>query len=137
MRQFLAASEDRLYVVSGAGRLAILDAKSGARIGELPVELLDLRLTNVQTDRVVVADKSGLIQCLREIQREWPLVHASAGEATAGPQPEEEDGLPAAPEPAPVDTGPVDPFTGAPLGAPAGTPPPTDATDNPFEPPAP
>ena len=91
IRRFVAASRKRVYCVGDAGRLMVFDAESGGRIGELPTEAFDVSLTNSLTDRVFIASSSGLIQCLHEIELEWPLVHA-AGE-DGPPQTAKEEGV--------------------------------------------
>lgn len=75
-KTFLAASQDRVYCLGDSGRLIIVDAKTGGRIGSLGTQLLDLFYTNLQTDRIYLGTKTGLLVCLRETNRVWPLVHA-------------------------------------------------------------
>jgi hypothetical protein len=74
VREVLTASENRLYCIGDTGRLLIFDANTGGRVGELSTELLDLKLVNYQTDRIFLGTTSGVIQCLREVQAEWPLI---------------------------------------------------------------
>ena len=93
--QFVAASKQRLYCLGATWKLAILDAKTGSRIATLNTDLLDLYYTNLRTDRIFVGSKTGVIQCLREAQMDWPLVHAGLEkpedeEKKPGEQPEEE-----------------------------------------------
>ena len=75
IRSYLAGSETRLYCIDLAGNLAILDAASGALIGTLPAQSLDLQVMNVQTDRILIGTNSGMLQCLRETGNYWPVVH--------------------------------------------------------------
>ena len=77
---FLAASGERLYGRTVTGQMLILDTETGARIGTLATEVLDLQIRNKLTDRVFVGTRSGLIQCLHEVQNEWPMVHVAATE---------------------------------------------------------
>jgi hypothetical protein len=111
----------------------ILDAKTGGRIASMRADLLDIFYTNLQTDRIFLADKTGLIQCLRETQMEWPLVHWFA-EVKEKERPEirqegvdEAGAKPAAKKPA---AKPDDPFGGPnPFGGGAGG---AGAKPNPF-----
>jgi hypothetical protein len=64
-----------LYCIDLAGNLAILDAASGALIGTLPAQSLDLHVMNVQTDRILIGTNTGMLQCLRETGNYWPVVH--------------------------------------------------------------
>lgn len=104
---FLGASDERVYCVGAAGRLTILDAKTGGRIGVLPFEGLDLKLRNIQTDRMFVGSKTGLIQCLHEAGNRYPIIHTGVDEDLT-PAQEVEQADPAGPA-APVGGG-DDPF---------------------------
>ena len=75
MTKVIGASKDRLYCLSDTQRLIILDQQNGSRLGSLSTELLDLPYVNKETDRIVIATSRGLLQCLREIQQELPLLH--------------------------------------------------------------
>ena len=74
-RQFLAASPTRIYAVDAINRLLTLDAKSGARIGIMPIDGLNMRLINSQSDRIYLGTKTGLLQCLRETELKQPLAY--------------------------------------------------------------
>ena len=76
MRQVVSASKDRLYCLGDTGRLTILDANTGSLIGTLATESLDVHMINHQTDRIILGSSTGLIQCLRETQNEWPIIRA-------------------------------------------------------------
>jgi hypothetical protein len=129
IERVLSASDRQLYAVDGAGRLVVLSTDTGSRIGSLATQNLDLLVTNKETDRIFIGTSSGVLQCLREANRPWPMVHVSLREA-----PPEESQAPATPparqtEP-PTASAPrdVDPFGG-------GTPPPGEApATNPFDP---
>lgn len=93
--QFLAAGKDRLYVADRLGRLLMLDAKSGARLDTIAAgELLPVKYSNSETDRIFLATKGGMIQCLREVDLKTPLVHRT--------QPKEEELAEAKPAEKPV-----------------------------------
>ena len=73
--QFVAASKSRIYVADRIGRLLVLNADSGARLGAIPAENATIKLVNADTDRIYLADDGGLIQCLHEIEQTEPLEH--------------------------------------------------------------
>ncbi len=73
--QFVSASKRRVYTSDKAGRLVVLDAKSGARLDTLATESLPIKMINSQTDRIYLASDRGLIQCLHEIELPQPLDH--------------------------------------------------------------
>lgn len=75
IQSYLAGSDRRLYCQDLKGQLVVLDRASGQRLGTLDARGCDLPILNAQTDRVFLASKSGLVQCLREDDRPWPLVH--------------------------------------------------------------
>lgn len=124
LKRLLTISAERIYAVGEVGQLAILDRKTGSRISTLPLEEFDLQVTNQLTDRIYIGTKQGSLQCLREINHPWPLVHADEAKPGAKPKPQAK---PAAKPAAPSE----DPF-GAPAAKPA-----AGANDDPFAAPAP
>jgi hypothetical protein len=126
IKRFVSASNDRVYCLGMSDRLIILDAKTGGRIASMGAELLDIFYPNLQTDRIIVGSKTGIIQCLRETQMEWPLLHVALAEAEEEKRPEikqeaMDQAKPKLEKPAP---GAVDPFGGGgganPFGGAAG-----------------
>lgn len=77
--RFVSASPTRLYTADSSGRLLILDAQSGARLGALATEYLPLKVLNFETDRIYLATSSGMIQCLHELALTEPFVHGIVG----------------------------------------------------------
>jgi outer membrane protein assembly factor BamB len=76
--QFLAASQDRVYVLDFASRIVCLDAASGSRLFAMPVPRMSLALVNTQTDRIYLGSRTGILQCLHEQARAEPLRHTPA-----------------------------------------------------------
>jgi hypothetical protein len=111
--QVLAASATRLYVADTVGRVAVLDAKSGATLGVMPWTSLSLKVTNLKSDRIYMASESGTVVCLHEAQQTKPLMHIPPAAETGPPKP------PKKPDEAPAES------------APPATTPPAD-TANPF-----
>ena len=116
IRGFISGNAERLYCTDVAGNIVVLDAESGSRLGGLLAPLLNLRPVNYETDRLIIGDTSGLVQCFREIGKRWP-------EARILREP-----------PLPKDTkekkqkegagaAPIDPFGGPAAGADPATPP--------------
>jgi outer membrane protein assembly factor BamB len=131
---FLSASEKHVYCVKRGGRLTMLSAETGAEIGSLAAQSLDVRFMNKQTDRIFLGSHSGVIQCLHEVSQEWPLLHINlAEEDTPEPRRQSQSTPTAAPEDRPADT---DPFGGGgadPFGGGGGTDPfGGDAEADPF-----
>jgi hypothetical protein len=73
--QFVAASKARVYATDRLGRIVVLDASSGASLGAINTESIPIKLMNTENDRLYLADGSGLVQCLREVEQTEPLVH--------------------------------------------------------------
>ncbi len=106
-RKFIAASAKRVYARDASGRLLYLDKETGSPLGQLDIAAFDFQIANGETDRVYLADKSGLIQCLREIDSEQPLYHVPIVTEIEKPErPPEKPAAkeePAAPQAPPVD----------------------------------
>jgi len=77
VKQFIAASKERLYVADKIGRMLVLHAKSGARIDTCNTETLPIKLVNADNDRIYLATRTGLIQCLRELENVEPVLHGA------------------------------------------------------------
>jgi hypothetical protein len=68
IRQFISASQKRLYSIDSRSRLVILDRLTGTPIDTFNVQKFDRFLFNIETDRIYVVNDTGLIQCLHERQ---------------------------------------------------------------------
>lgn len=75
IRQFLSASETRVYCEGDRGQLVVLDAETGTRIDAMDTVELGLKLVNTETDRIYLGTDAGLIQCLHEDQMDLPVIH--------------------------------------------------------------
>jgi len=73
--QFIAASQQRIYVADRAGQIRVLDPRSGAVVNTLYAADLPLKFRNLWTDRIYLATPTGLIQCLHETALAEPLRH--------------------------------------------------------------
>lgn len=105
---FLAGSENRLYCTDVSGNLVVLDAKSGARLGAIPTAGMTLKFPNLYTDRIFLGQTTGLLQCIRQSDLKYPLVHyhSEPGQKKRPAAPGAQPGQ-GAPMPPP---NPVDPF---------------------------
>jgi hypothetical protein len=112
-RKFAAASPQHVYTLDYRNRMAVIDAKTGARVAVLPLPEGLKPVINQETDRIYFYTDSGLIQCLHETQ----LVEPHRYE-------------PAKPDAKPAEGG-ENPFTPA-AGATPAEAPPAAAGDNPF-----
>ena len=75
VRKFLGGNKDRVYCLGDAQQLLIIDAKTGGLVDSFSIADIDLTMTNWQTDRIYVGTKSGILQCLHELQLDIPRVH--------------------------------------------------------------
>jgi len=73
--RYLGASEKNLYVMDSRGAFAVIDRSSKSIVNKIPVGQIDLVLNNLKSDRLYIASKSGVVQCLREITSERPFFH--------------------------------------------------------------
>ena len=125
VKQFIAASKERIYAADKLGRMLVIDAQTGARIDALDIMSYPIRLMNMQTDRIYLASETGLVQCLREIEQVEPLDHLQPLQPPA-PAAEQDQAAPQAPvqpvqaQPAVAPPAmPADPFGVAPAATPA------------------
>jgi outer membrane protein assembly factor BamB len=72
---FVAASPSRVYVSDNVGNLVILGREEGKLIAALPLRRFSVRLSNGRTDRIIIATERGLVACIRERGREFPIYH--------------------------------------------------------------
>lgn len=112
--KFVAASAKRVYARDALGQLLYLDKETGSKLGQLDIAAFDFQIVNGETDRIYLADKAGLVQCLREIELEQPLYHVPIVAELEKPTPPRQK-----------------PATTEEQVAPPVTPPPQDV-DNPF-----
>ena len=77
IRGFLAGNDERIYCSDTAGNVAVIDVKTGSRLGTVVAGSLDQRFSNKQTDRIILGTSSGLLQCLHESRLHWPTVHTA------------------------------------------------------------
>jgi outer membrane protein assembly factor BamB len=91
--RFLAATPAVVYASSVVDDVLLLNRATGRQVGAFALRGLPLRIANDRTDRIYLASERGLVLCLRERDRDYPLYHK---------QPEKR---PVEPEIAPDDAG--------------------------------
>lgn len=97
--QLLASAPGRVYAVDNLQRLVAIDQATGKPLAAISILDQKYRLTNMFNDRMYVATPEGLIQCLRDITQEEPIIHVP---------PKGEDSPPAAGDAGGIDGGAVD-----------------------------
>jgi outer membrane protein assembly factor BamB len=100
---FAAEGKDRVFAADEFGNLIIIDTATGTLLGRLPTAEGVSALVNDKTDRIMLVNDRGLVQCLREIGAVQPTLHRppvkppgeGETETTEGGNPFEEEGAPA------------------------------------------
>ena len=115
----ISISDNRIYCVQVGGNLMVLDENQGTPLRTVPMQSVDFTFLNTMTDRMYIGTKDGLLQCVRELNQTFPVVHTKASESAvadaaaadanaADDQPKEN---PFAPKPAPMpNAGNANPF---------------------------
>lgn len=111
--RFVSASATRVYALDPYRRLTVVDERNGGVVGQIgSTATVDLPIVNQETDRLYLADGDGLIQCIREIDAKYPVVHIVANPTEAPIKKAE-----AAPAEAPADAGDMPPADAGDAGA--------------------
>lgn len=66
VRQFVAASPQRIYAEDRFGQLVVIDGSTGKRLSTVPTDTGSKKLLNALTDRIYMYSPGGTIQCLHE-----------------------------------------------------------------------
>lgn len=110
--QFVAASPTRVYTADAFGRMLVLNAQTGTRLATLNTQLLPLKVTNIETDRIYVGTDTGVLQCVRETALVEPVRHRlplTDDSPAAKPEGGAEPAAPAAEGAVPADDDPFAP----------------------------
>jgi len=136
IKGYVAGNERRLYCTDTRGNLTVLDATTGSRMGTIAAAAFDFPLINAQTDRIILASATGRLQCFREANSPFPVVHyryepAKTAQPTKTPTPKPEEKT--EPTPTPVGDPFADPLAPGGKAAPkAAEPKPAEAGADPF-----
>ena len=74
VRRFISVSENRLYYATGDNHLAVIDTATGSRIASAKMASTAVPFVNLASDRLYLASNGGVLSCLRETGRRWPVV---------------------------------------------------------------
>ena len=119
VERVISISDNRIYCVQVGGNLMVLDENQGTPLRTVPMQSVDFTFLNTMTDRMYIGTKDGLLQCVRELNQTFPVVHTKASESAVADaaaadanavddQPKEN---PFAPKPAPMpNAGNANPF---------------------------
>lgn len=77
VNRFIGASKDRIYVIDDFDGLLVIDPKSAAILSRVEIGDVRFALPNKQTDRLYVASRSGVIQCIHELGSPNPYFHGN------------------------------------------------------------
>lgn len=72
---FLAATPTRVFASDRQGNVQATDRAAGTTLGTIPLRQFPVRLANERTDRLYLATESGMVICLREQGRQFPIYH--------------------------------------------------------------
>lgn len=72
IQEVISVSERHIYCQGSNNDLVILNRDSGARVDALQLTDVDFWYTNRGTDRIFVGTQTGLLQCLREVESNFP-----------------------------------------------------------------
>jgi outer membrane protein assembly factor BamB len=74
---FLAATPAVVYASDSLGNVLLLNPNDGRQIGAFSMIQFPIRIANERTDRLYFASERGLVVCIRERERDFPLFHKS------------------------------------------------------------
>jgi outer membrane protein assembly factor BamB len=95
---FLAATPPVVYASDSLGNVLLLDQKDGHQIGAFSMRLFPIRVANDRTDRMYFASNRGLVVCVREREREFPLFHKNPEKKPVEPEVAPDEGGKPAPQ---------------------------------------
>jgi outer membrane protein assembly factor BamB len=73
--RFLAATPAVVYASGYVDEVLLLNRSNGKQVGSIPLRGYPIRIANDRTDRILLASERGLVLCLRERERDYPLFH--------------------------------------------------------------
>ena len=75
VRRVLSVSPGHVYVFDNMTNLIVLNRQNGGVVSSVRLEPFRFYVANDRSDRIFVATESGLVMCLQEIGRDFPLLH--------------------------------------------------------------
>ena len=89
--KFLGATEKSIFALDKINMLHVIDINSSKSVSTVAVGAIDNVLTNYATDRMYLATKGGLIECIREASSENPVFHSRDELAAQGSETKDAD----------------------------------------------
>ncbi len=138
--QIVGAGKKDIFVLDKIGNLKALNQNSGSVLSSVSFGSVDRILSNAQSDRLFVANRQGMIQCIREVSSPVPFFHSgdfgavavdmkkASGGVDAGEKPMEDAGGDLE-DPFKAGGALDDPFASTPKAEPAA---PAKTEDDPF-----
>jgi hypothetical protein len=81
-----------VYASSYVDDVLILNRATGKQVGAFALRGYPVRIANDRTDRLFFATEKGLVLCLRERERDYPLFHKQPEKRPVEPEIAPEDG---------------------------------------------
>lgn len=76
VKKYVGASRDRIYAMDKYGNMLVINPESAAVMSRVQIGDVRLTLANRETDRLYIATKTGIIQCIHEKANKIPFFHA-------------------------------------------------------------
>jgi outer membrane protein assembly factor BamB len=90
--RFLAATPALVYASSYVDDVLLLNRSNGKQVGAIALRGFPMRIANDRTDRLYLASDRGLVLCLRERERDYPLFHKQPEKRPVEPEIAPEEG---------------------------------------------
>lgn len=74
--KIVGAGQKDIFVLDSIGNLKVLSQNSGAILSSVSFGSVDKILANSQSDRLYVANRQGMVQCIREVASSVPHFHS-------------------------------------------------------------
>lgn len=87
VKQFVAASNARVYAADELGNLAVFDAATGSRLAAFEAINLPIKYLNRDSDRIYMASPTGYVTCFHESALSQPVSHIPLPAKKAEPAP--------------------------------------------------
>lgn len=90
----LSVSPSRIYAFDRMTNLMVIDRKTGSLLSTARLEPYRFAVANDRSDRIFAATESGLVICLHEMGREYPLLHRNPDQQPLLPEVAPENAAP-------------------------------------------
>jgi outer membrane protein assembly factor BamB len=90
--RFLAATPAIVYATGAVDDVVLLNRANGRAVGSFSLRGMPVRIANDRTDRLYFASEKGLVLCVRERERDYPLYHKQPEKRPVEPEIAPENG---------------------------------------------